>query len=116
MSENTTRPLFHVENAEIRTKVDLRVYRLTAVQKTAYKLADRCTAVLGETHGDTLPITIAFGPRVVEAEACEIARQFFRELLDQELREKIGEETRAIRSLLLAHAFSRTDLIRRDER
>ena len=32
----------------------------------------------------------------------------------QELREQIGEETRAVRALILAQAFSRTDLIRRD--
>jgi His-Xaa-Ser system protein HxsD len=41
-------------------------------------------------------------------------RSFFQELLDQELRERIAEETDAIRSLILAQAYSKTDLIRRD--
>jgi His-Xaa-Ser system protein HxsD len=44
----------------------------------------------------------------------ELLALFYRELADQELREKVAEQTRDIRALLLAHAFSRTDLVRRD--
>jgi His-Xaa-Ser system protein HxsD len=95
--------------------LDLQVYRLTAVKKTAYKLADRCTAVLGSIEGERMPLTIFFPPRTQESAAIEVTRLFFQELLDQELREQISDETRAIRSLILAHAFSKTDLIRRNE-
>jgi len=41
----------------------------------------------------------------------EAAGQFCNEVLDQELREEIAAETRGVRDLLLAHAFSKTSLI-----
>jgi His-Xaa-Ser system protein HxsD len=44
----------------------------------------------------------------------EVVRQFFQELLDQELREQIAEETAPVRTLILAHAFSKADLIKRE--
>jgi His-Xaa-Ser system protein HxsD len=97
----------------IHTKVDARVYRLTAVQKAAYRLAARCTVVIGAACEHLLPITLTFASTVTENEARQLAQLFFRELLDQELREKIGEETAALRALILAHAFSKTDLVNR---
>lgn len=97
----------------IHAKVDVRAYRLVAVQKAAYKLAARCTVVIGAEHEQLLPIALTFGSPVAEVEARQVAQLFFRELLDQELREKIGGETAALRSLILAHAFSKTDLVNR---
>lgn len=46
-------------------------------------------------------------------QAGQHVRQFFQELLDQELREHIADETNAVRTLILAHAFSNVDLIER---
>jgi His-Xaa-Ser system protein HxsD len=101
---------FHDGRVDLR--VDLRVYRLTAVQKAAYRLAERCTAALGAPDGETLQVALLFRPGTVEREAHETARLFLQELLDQELREKIAEETQPLRAFILAHAFSKTDLIR----
>jgi His-Xaa-Ser system protein HxsD len=106
---------WHLRHGAVRTTIDLRMYRLLAVQKTMYRYANRCTGVLEEAVGESLAVTFLFAPQISEAAAREVLRQFFRDLLDQELREKIGDETRAIRSLILAQAFSKTDLIRRDE-
>lgn len=94
--------------------IDLRVYRLVAVQKAAYRFADRFTAVLGAERDNVLSLSLVFKPTTGETQALETARLFFEELLDQELREHLGDETRAIRSLIVAQAFARTDLIRRD--
>lgn len=96
-----------------RAIVDLRVYRLTAVKKAAYRLAARCTVVFGAVEADALPVTFLFSPGTGEPTALETYRAFFQELLDQELREQIAEETAPLRALILAHAFSKTDLIRR---
>lgn len=101
-------------DGSVRAEVDMRCYRLSAVQKTAYKLADRCTVVLGSPDAASLPITLRFPRAANESAALDIVNLFFQELLDQELREQIGEETRPLRALLLAHAFSKTDLIRRE--
>ena len=98
----------------VRVQIDLNVYRLAAVQKTAYRCADRCTAVLDTPDENKLPVTFVFRPETAQKDAHEAVRLFFQELLDQELREQIGGETRAIRALILAQAFSKTDLIRRD--
>jgi His-Xaa-Ser system protein HxsD len=94
--------------------LDLRAYRLSAVQKACYRFAEHFTAVLGTQDGQLLPVTCLFRSDTREATALDAVRRFFQELLDQELREQIGEETRAVRALILAQAFSRTDLIRRD--
>ena len=95
--------------------IDLRCYRLSAVKKAAYRLADRVTVILGSPESDRLPVSLRFKPSVVEASARETIRQLFQELLDQELREQIAEETNPVRTLILAHAFSHVDLIKRSE-
>jgi His-Xaa-Ser system protein HxsD len=38
-----------------------------------------------------------------------IAGEFFNALLDQQLREKVGQESEKIRNLILAHALSRVE-------
>ncbi|ADO73901.1 uncharacterized protein STAUR_6144 [Stigmatella aurantiaca DW4/3-1] len=98
----------------VRLTLDLRVYRLAAVQKASYRFAEHFTVVLGTSDGQLLPVTCLFRPDTRKAEALDAVRCYFQELLDQELREQIGEETRPVRALILAQAFSRTDLIRRD--
>ena len=98
---------------EMHAQVDLRCYRLSAIQKAAYRVADRCTVIFSEVGDHHVAIRLSFRTATSEADAREGTRVFFEELLDQELREKIGEETAPLRSLLLAQAFSRTDLIKR---
>jgi len=102
-------------NGEIALVLDLRSYRLSAVKKTAYRFADRFTAVLGSPENDRLSLSLRFKANVAESAAREVTRQFFQELLDQELRELVAAETNAIRTLILAHAFSNVDLIKRGE-
>ncbi|AUX32029.1 hypothetical protein SOCE836_041650 [Sorangium cellulosum] len=99
--------LFVLRDGRIAVTVDLRAYRLAAVQKAAYRMAAKCTAVFGEIHDHSLGLTLAFPPATGERAALEAARLFYQELLDQELREKVGEETASLRTLILAHAFSR---------
>ncbi len=97
----------------LEATVDTRVYRVLAVKKAAYRMADRCTIVLGSPEGDLLPITFSFRPNTGEQAAEEAVRLFHQELLDEELRAVIHDETDALRALILAHTFSRTDLVER---
>lgn len=106
-------PALVYDDGCIRFELDVRVYRLTAIQKAAYRLAGRCTAVIGAPGEHAVPVTLQFLAGTDSTHALSVAEEFFRELLDQELREQIGEETRPLRALILAHAFSRVDLIRR---
>ena len=101
-------------DGEIHIVLDTRSYRLAAIKKAAYRFADRFTAILGPPDGDRIAVTMQFRAGASSAFAGEAMRQFYQELLDQELREHIAEETNPVRSLILAHAFSNIDLIRRD--
>lgn len=110
----TTAPPPHTFiNGRCRIDLDLRTYRMVAIQKAAYRLADRCTVELGAPRDTTLALTLTLRSAVSESGAVEVMRLFFQELLDQELREHLAEESRPLRALILAHAFSRTDLVRR---
>jgi His-Xaa-Ser system protein HxsD len=109
--EDATQLVF--ANGEIRTRVDLRSYRLVAIKKAAYSVAARCTAILGTPDEHILPMTFLFMDGTPKTVAFEIVREFFQVALDQELREAIGEETAPLRALILAQAFSKTDLVRR---
>src|SRR5690348_16628345 len=90
---------FVVVDGAIALMIDVRVYRLTAVKKAAYRMADRCTAVIGALADPLVPVTLRFKPGISENGAREAARLFFQELLDQELREQIADETGPVRTL-----------------
>ena len=104
-----------VHESTVRLALHARAYRLTTIQKSAYRFADRCTALVGPEREGQVTIVLHFAPGTAEATAIHVAQRFLRDLIDQELRETLAEETRAFRSLLLAQAFSRTDLLRRDK-
>jgi His-Xaa-Ser system protein HxsD len=89
---------------EVTVTVDSRVYRLSAVKKAAYRLGDRCfsrinLAAESQVHVTLIPKSESLSVQTLEAE-------FHNELLDQDLRESIAEETERVRNLLLAQAFS----------
>jgi His-Xaa-Ser system protein HxsD len=109
-------PAFGQSEGTVDVTVDLRNYRLAAVKKTAYRLADKCTVTFGVIDGDCLPLKFSFRATFTPSSRDEVMRLFFQDLLDQELREDIAAETAALRHLILAHAFSRTDLIQRPDK
>ena len=108
-------PLFtRLSDGRVRLTIDLRLYRLAAVQKAAYRLADTFTAILGDIHEQVACLDLVFPDRAASGDVSGAVRRLYQELLDQELREKVAEETQAVRALIIAQAFSRTDLIKRD--
>jgi His-Xaa-Ser system protein HxsD len=101
------------EAAAIRLKVELHAYRIEAIQKAGYRLAQQFTLVVEDVTDSKAVVVLMRSPAERRPDA-EIVSAFYRELADQELRERIADDTKDIRALLLAHAFSRTDLVRRD--
>ena len=91
--------------------IDTRVYRVDAVKKAAYRVADKCTIALGIPEHELLPLHVSFHPGTTDEAADEAIRLFHQELLDEDLRATIHEETDALRALILAQAFSRASLI-----
>jgi His-Xaa-Ser system protein HxsD len=87
---------------------DSEVYRLSAIKKAAYKFGG-LFHILIEQHGQVAEV------RLTPKESCKspdaFVGEFCNEVLDQDLRETVAEETAGIRNLLLAQAFSKTSLI-----
>jgi His-Xaa-Ser system protein HxsD len=93
---------------EITISIDTMVYRLPAVKKAAYRLGDRCfVQIEAPTDGRLL---VRLTPKPGNTGLGALEGDFLNELLDQELRESIAEETERVRNLILAQAFSGTSL------
>lgn len=86
---------------------DAETASVDAIQRAAYRFCDRfsCELIPGETTHRCLLTPI----RDIDV-AADLA-SFRTEVLDQVLRERIRAETAPIRTMILAHAFSRTGVI-----
>lgn len=78
-----------------------------AIQRAAYRFSDRfsCELIPGEDEHRCMLTAVgddAVGDHVAD---------FRTEVLDQALRERIRAETEPIRTMILAHAFSKTGVV-----
>ncbi len=92
---------------------DAKVYRSSAVKKAAYKFADRLhfhiePRVQKGSEVDGLRVTISLRQG---GDLEFLTGEFRNEVLDQELREVVAEETRPVRDMLMAQAFSAFSLL-----
>jgi His-Xaa-Ser system protein HxsD len=94
-----------------RASFDLSSYSLDAIQRAAYRMSDRTSCEILVEEGAVEVVLTPLG----NADAAGMVAELRNEVLDQVLRERIREETRDVRNLVLALAFSRTGLIEGDE-
>lgn len=87
---------------------DPAIFRLTAVKKAAYRFSGEFDTRIESEPGNRILVTLS--PRD-DRRGMLSAAAFPREVLDQELREQIANETAAVRDVLLAHTFSELPLI-----
>ena len=88
---------------------DLRIHPLVAIKKAAYRFSAHYLVEIIPT-GDVavrVQLTRHHNPPAWDCDA----ERFPAEVLDQELRETVADETKGVRDLLLAHAFSGLALI-----
>ena len=90
-------------------RVDLRVYSLAALKKAVYGLGDVASASLLLLDDAEARVDFMLAEPPLDPGA--FRRRFFRELLDQDLRESIARETEALRNLIVAHALSKVPLL-----
>lgn len=92
----------------MRLDLDQSVYSLEAVQKAAYRFIDRLTVLICQSEGViTCDIDVIVGRNnLIEP----VLADFKRELLDQQLRVQIKNETTDVRNLILSYAFSKSGL------
>ena len=92
----------------MKLQLDERIYCLEVVQKASYRFIDRLTILISKASGQLIcEIEPVLG---AEAQLDEHVANFKRELLDQQLRKQIKDETEPARNLILAYAFSRSGL------
>jgi His-Xaa-Ser system protein HxsD len=92
----------------MKLEIDEKIYSLEAVQKSAYRFIDRLTILITTVDGKVIcDIDPVEG---TEDQKDKNIANFKRELLDQQLRKQIKEETESARNLILAYAFSRSGL------
>lgn len=91
--------------------LDLKIYSLEAIKKAAYRFADRTSILVKPESDHAVNVVFDFQESVDDEMIKTIISDFKNELLDQDLRLRIFEETKNVRNLILAHAFSRSSLI-----
>lgn len=91
-------------------EIDLNAFSLDSVKRTAYRFADRFSVELA-VSGSTATCTAIFEANKPDDWIEAVLDLFRKELLDQDLRQTIREETKDVRNLILAHVFSKTGLI-----
>ncbi len=89
---------------DIIISVDASVYRLSAVKKAAYRFGDRCFVQIEALAGERIQVRLTAKSGTMPLDTLE--GEFQNELLDQDLRESIAEQTERVRNLILAQAFT----------
>ncbi len=89
---------------------DNKVFSVIAIKKAAYKYVRVFSADI-TMQGEQINCQLTFSSPVSEEEGGRLVEDFKKEVLDQDLRERLKGETEAVRNVILAHAFSKTGLI-----
>lgn len=89
-----------------QVKFERSVFQLETIKRALYRLADSGSFDVS-CREDEISITIHTSHDNIDALAARIRN----EVIDQDLRDTISKETENIRTLILANAFSNTELI-----
>lgn len=95
------------EKPPVVLEFDSAVFSLETIKRALYRFADWCS--FDFQAGSDGKISIIIRPRAGSVE--DLVHRIRNEVLDQDLRARIAEETSNIRTLILANAFSKTGLI-----
>ncbi len=91
--------------------LDYDIYTADVIFRVAYDFTDRCFVFLSRPTDAV--IRVALAPKVPEAPLGDVAGAFANALIDERVRQRVERETRPIRELLVAQAFSEADLLDR---
>lgn len=98
------------EDGALRISLSLDTYRLDAIFRSCYWLTDRCFVYLGPPRDGAIEVTL-IAKSGSGTDTDRLTWQFLNDLVDQQLRVSINEETRTIREMIVSQAFADTDLI-----
>jgi His-Xaa-Ser system protein HxsD len=98
-------------DGSIAVRFSLALYKLSVLKKAAYKFTDKASILLEEAEAGHVAVRFSFVEDKSSVHRQKIVHDFCNEVLDQDLRESIAEETEPTRNLILAQAFSKTSLL-----
>jgi His-Xaa-Ser system protein HxsD len=101
---------YRFEDGALRISLSLDTYRLEAIFRSCYWLTDRCFVYLGPLRDGAIEVTL-IAKSGSGTDTDRLTWQFLNDLVDQQLRISVNEETRTIREMIVAQAFADTDLI-----
>lgn len=87
---------------------DLGIVRLAAIKKAAYRFTADYEVEFKPLHGSGVQVILT--PRRALSQMAVLHPSFPNEVLDQELRELVADETKPIRDLIMAQTFSELSL------
>ncbi|WHZ16624.1 MAG: hypothetical protein OJF52_003474 [Nitrospira sp.] len=90
-------------------RFDQNIFSILAIKKAAYRYIDVFSADIN-LQPPHIICSLKFSPSIDHHRANQLMDEFRKEVLDQDLRERIRVETEPIRKLILAHAFSNTGI------
>lgn len=93
----------------LTVEFDQEVFSLVTVKKALYRLSADLTADVA-ISGPFIRCCLRPAGHLSGAAADELPARLRREVLDQDLREKIADETKAYRDVILGYVFSKTGL------
>jgi His-Xaa-Ser system protein HxsD len=103
---------YRFQDGSLRLSLATELYSLDAIRRSCYWLTDRCYVFLSRSRTDTVEVTlIAKGSGAPAESTNSLAWMFLNDLIDQQLRVDIGNETAGIRELIVAQAFAEADVI-----
>src|SRR4029077_2242995 len=102
----------HTLDGDLSMDVDVGIYPLQVLFRVCYAFTDRCYLFLTPSN-DGHVVKVRFARRSTGCELETIVGEFSNELVNQRVRLEIANETRAIRELIVAQAFTEADLIDR---
>lgn len=95
---------------QLLIRFDDRIISLPAVKKAAYKYINSFAVDFSLKDSEIL-CSLTFSAPTTEEDSSRLAEDFKKEALDQDLRERLKNETEPIRNLIFALAFSKTGIV-----
>ena len=91
-------------------RIDVQLFSLLAVKKAAYRFTDRFFVAVDSVGSSEVTVQFSAKPGI-RTDTVGALEEFRNELIDQDLRERVRNETEGVRRLLLAHALSLVPLV-----
>jgi His-Xaa-Ser system protein HxsD len=102
---------WRLDTAHLAIPVDVSIFSIEAVIRSAYKLTDRCFTFVEKSSARDTETTVYLVGRSKSADLSALALEFRNELVDQQLRCQLEAQFKDVRTLITAQAFSEGNLV-----